>query len=305
MHNKLISSLAGAAFWLAASGVAFAADIAVKAPPPAPAPVYNWTGWYVGVNAGASMGNVKTDFNAAPVTLTTNITNAVPFNTPGFAGSNTEYPDGFMGGGQIGYNWQFSPIWVVGLEADFQGALEKDSNTLTNSFSGPIVASGNPGAAVTGTTFLDYATKIEWFGTARLRAGYVWGNGDVFSYVTGGLAYGKVDLEGTSTVSGTITGCATGCPLAFSTTHAIGHSDVNIGWTLGYGTEGRLAGMPGWTWRVESFYMDLGHLNDTDAATCGGEAAIPCVAHATGGQTSTNTHFTDWILRGGLSYQFH
>ena len=49
---------------------AFAADIAVKAAAPSPAPVYNWTGWYVGVNAGASMGKVKTDFNVAPVTVT-------------------------------------------------------------------------------------------------------------------------------------------------------------------------------------------------------------------------------------------
>jgi opacity protein-like surface antigen len=50
---------------------AFAADMPVKAPyAPAPA-VYNWTGWYVGVNAGASFGNVKTDFNVAPVTVTT------------------------------------------------------------------------------------------------------------------------------------------------------------------------------------------------------------------------------------------
>src|SRR5262249_53217777 len=102
--------------------------------------------------------------------------------------------------------------------------------------------------------------------------------------------------------SGTISGCAPGCPVAFSTTHAIGHSNVNTGWTLGYGTEGRLAGMPGWTWRVETYYMDLGHLNDTDKPACAG----PCSAHVTGGgQTTTNTHFTDWVLRGGLSYQFH
>ena len=46
---------------------AMAADMAVKAPPPAPAPVYNWTGWYVGVNAGASMGNANTNFNVSPV----------------------------------------------------------------------------------------------------------------------------------------------------------------------------------------------------------------------------------------------
>jgi hypothetical protein len=115
----------------------------------------------------------------------------------------------------------------VGLEADFQGALEQDSNTLTNNFSLHLAAP--PALDVNGTTVRDYQTKIDWFGTVRLRAGYVWGNGDVFSYVTGGLAYGKVDLEGTSTVSGTIAGCAAGCPLAFSTTHAIGHSNINTG----------------------------------------------------------------------------
>jgi outer membrane immunogenic protein len=281
---------------------AFAADMAVKAPPaPPPPPV--WTGWYVGVNVGASMGTVKTDFNGAPVTVATNVPGFSPsFNTPGFGGNNTASPDGFMGGGQIGYNWQFSPIWVVGVEADFQGALEKDHNTLTNPFSvSPTVGT----FTATGTEVLDYSAKIEWFGTARLRAGYVWGNGNVFSYVTGGLAYGKVDLEGTSTVSGAINGCA-GCPLAFSNIHTIGHSNVNAGWTLGYGTEGRLA-MPGWTWRVESFYMDFGHLHDTDAVLgCGVEDEPKCkITNVTGGQTFTNTHFTDWILRGGLSYQFH
>jgi hypothetical protein len=77
---------------------------------------------------------VKTDFNAAPVTVA--LTNATSPTTPGFAGSNLEEPSGFIGGGQIGYNWQFSPIWVVGLEADIQGADEKESNTLTSNFNG-------------------------------------------------------------------------------------------------------------------------------------------------------------------------
>ena len=120
MRNKLKSSIAGAALSFAASGLAFAADIALKAPPPAPVPVYNWTGWYVGVNAGASFGRAKTDFNEGPVALRENALIILPV---GFAGSNTEYPDGFMGGGQIGYNWQFSPIWVAGIEADFQGEV--------------------------------------------------------------------------------------------------------------------------------------------------------------------------------------
>src|SRR5215472_12077615 len=176
---------------------AFAADMAVKAPPPAPAPVY-WTGWYVGVNAGASFGNVKTDFNA-PVTITIQQLSQTPSSgTPVFAGSNREYPDGFIGGGQIGYNWQYSPLIVVGLEADFQGALEKDSNKLTG-FPHANLSGGNVTGTVGFDGVLDYQTKIEWFGTVRPRIGYVWGDGTVMSYVTGGRAYGKVDLEGKST----------------------------------------------------------------------------------------------------------
>jgi outer membrane immunogenic protein len=271
---------------------AFAADMPVKAPPPAPAPVYNWTGWYVGLNAGASFGRTKTDFNEGPVTVR-NPPSLVGVIVPGFAGSNTEYPDGFIGGGQIGYNWQFSPIWVAGIEADFQGAVEKDSNTLTHNFSGEVSAPGFLGPA-TETTVLNYQTKIEWFGTARVRVGYVWGNGDVLSYVTGGLAYGKVDLEGTNAVSGFIT------DIPFSVTQAIDHSHVNNGWVVGYGTEGKLL-IPGWTYKIEGLWMDLGTLDATGVTT---GASSP--GHVvTGGQVTTHTHFTDGILRGGLNYKFY
>jgi outer membrane immunogenic protein len=267
-----------------------------------PAPVWNWTGWYAGVNLGASFGNVKTDFNATPVTGVINV-GPSSFTTPGFAGSNREYPDGFMGGGQIGYNWQFSPIWVVGLEADFQGAAEKDHNTLTNSFSGVTTPISGPPTSfnfpVTASTVLDYSTQIDWFGTVRVRAGYVWGNGNVFSYVTGGLAYGEVKINGTSTVSGTVGGPPA---VPFSITHSISHSQVNAGWAAGYGTEGRL-GNSNWTWKVEGLYMGLGTIDDTDAIRC---AAPGCtVTSLTGGQTITHTRFIDGILRGGLNYKFY
>src|SRR5689334_2125523 len=180
--------------------------MAVTSAPLAPAPAaYNWTGWYVGVNAGASFGNVKTDFSAPATAALAFVGGAPGTSTFGFAGSDRTYPDGFMGGGQIGYNWQVSPIWVVGFEADFQGALERaSSGTITNNFSGSVTAHSGPASntqPVTGSTLLNYQTKLDWFGTARLRAGYVWGNGTVFSYVTGGLAYGKVDVEGTTAVS--------------------------------------------------------------------------------------------------------
>jgi outer membrane immunogenic protein len=264
----------------------------LSAPPPAPAPVYNWTGWYVGLNAGASFGNAKTDFNTAQVAL---VVAHVPSSIPGFAGSDRTYPDGFMGGGQIGYNWQYSPVIVVGLEADFQGADEKASGTP---FLPPLVSTN-----VTRSTHLDYQTKIDWFGTARARIGYVWGNGQVMSYVTGGLAYGRVALQGTSTVAETANNNGF---VDFSITNAFGHSQVNTGGVVGYGTDGVIDfwGARNWTWKIEGLYMDLGHLDNT-SVTSGVFAASSVVNSITGGQVATHTHFTDGILRGGLNYKFY
>jgi outer membrane immunogenic protein len=61
--KRITSFFAPTAFVLAASGSAFAADIAVKAPLPAPAPVYNWTGWYAGVSDGILRGGLNYKFN--------------------------------------------------------------------------------------------------------------------------------------------------------------------------------------------------------------------------------------------------
>jgi outer membrane immunogenic protein len=273
---------------------AFAADLG--APPPAPAPVYNWTGWYVGVNAGASMGDANTDFNVSPLSCAGTCVWTFPHSF-----SDRNYPDGFIGGGQIGYNWQYSPLIVVGLEADFQGAVERDSNYLTNSFSDFVTEASNQDVT-------NYTTQIDWFGTVRARLGYVWGNGEVLSYVTGGLAYGEVKINGTNTASfACFPGECGPAGAAGSVTQAFSQSHVNTGWVLGYGTEGHLQ-LPGnWTWKVETLYMDLGHLDSTGVTT-GVSSNCPtspfCVL-VPGGQVTTQTHFTDWILRGGLNYRFY
>jgi opacity protein-like surface antigen len=112
------------------------------------------------------------------------------------------------------------------------------------------------------------------------------------TYLTGGLAYGRVGVDGTSTVSGSFIFPT----VPFSAVHAIGHSQVNTGWVVGFGTEGKLL-IPGWTYKIESLYMDLGSLDDTDR--------VGAITATTGGQVHTHTHFTDAILRAGLNYQFH
>ena len=210
-------------------------------------------------------------------------------------GSVGAYPDGFMGGGQIGYNWQLSPIWVAGLEADFQGALERANSNLSNPFS-TTTTGGVTTLTVTGASVTNYTTQIDWFGTVRGRLGYVWGNGEVMSYLTGGLAYGEVKIHGTNTVSGFLNNTP-----EFSVIQTFGHSQVNTGWVVGYGTEGHLTG--NWTWKIEGLYMDLGHV-DTVGVTSG-VFISDVTSKATGGGVTSNSHFTDGILRAGLNYKFY
>jgi outer membrane immunogenic protein len=307
MHNKIISTLAGVAFSLAASGLVFAADIATKAAAPSPAPVYNWTGWYVGVNAGASFGTFKTDFNRAGGTLVFNdlALGEEPSPIPGFAGRDEVYPGGFVGGGQIGFNWQFSPLWVVGLEADFQGADEKETSTLSTSLNFSVGIPGSPRPAAASLTIgTNYSTNIDWFGTARGRIGYVWGNGEVVSYVTGGLAYGEVKINGTNTVSVPAGGISLVDSVGQTFGASFGASHVNTGWVVGTGTEGKLL-IPGWTYKIEGLYMDLGHLDATGPGGSSITSNAITIVTATMGPVHTHTHFTDTILRVGLNYQFH
>jgi outer membrane immunogenic protein len=73
---------------------------------------------------------------------------------------------------------------------------------------------------------------------------------------------------------------------------------------VGYVTEGVIDfwGARNWTWKVESLYMDLGHL---DATGSGASGPLPPIRTVTEGPVTTHTHFTDGILRAGLNYKFY
>ena len=121
--KKIILGVSILAF---ASPAVMAADMAVKAPPAPLPPVYTWTGGYVGVNVGYGWGNE----NASQTTISGADFPIIGAGTLLYNSPNSFrlHPEGVLGGAQIGYNWQVSPIGVLGVEADFQGSAMRNSN---------------------------------------------------------------------------------------------------------------------------------------------------------------------------------
>jgi opacity protein-like surface antigen len=224
---------------------AFAADMAVKAPPPPPAPVYNWTGWYAGFNFGAGFGT-SNNATTTSTSVADGLAQFFPGTTPsgslagansGVAGLNQSGP---IGGVQIGYNFQLNQLFVFGFEADIQGAAITGSGdntgTATESFAGTssffksvttansaeAVAASFTNAAIT-TSGSDLVTAdLNWLGTARVRAGYLI-TPNLLLYATGGLAYGGVSASASDTLNfGNLT--ADSFALAYS--QAIGPTTV-------------------------------------------------------------------------------
>jgi outer membrane immunogenic protein len=253
-----------------------AANRPVKAPPVVAAPVYNWTGFYFGGNVGLAAGTAYTDTAYADAALI-NI-----FGLGPFLHSNSLKLNGIIGGAQIGYNWQASPNWVLGVEADWQGSNEKNGESVSDT---AVLA------AATSTFATNYEEKISWFGTLRGRTGYAWDR--LLIYGTGGLAYGRVSLSGTTTLTvvanplcgGCVSGVATG---AFET------SSLKVGWAAGAGIESAITN--NWSWRAEYLYMDLGSLDVLLPGVFPGSPNFETIA--------AHAHFTHNIARGGINYKF-
>lgn len=269
MKNILLGATAICA--LCVSLPAFAADLrprAVKAPPPMVSPAFNWSGFYVGVHAGYTFGedeNVVTTGQAPG-----NIANVAGGARPGLVRLDR---DGFIGGGQIGYNWQFSPNWVFGLEADISYV---DSRETINVGTLSLPAAVPPNAPLNNT----FRTRMDYFGTVRGRLGYAWNQTMV--YATGGLAY--ADIENSASFFGPAG------QLQFD--GRIRRTET--GYTVGGGIEHAFT--PNWSLKAEYLYYDLGS-NTVNVAVIPGSG---------GGGTGYNTRFENdgHIVRAGLNYRF-
>jgi outer membrane immunogenic protein len=261
--KRFVAGMIAFAF-LGAAGPLSAADLPVKAPRMVVDPPFSWTGWYVGGNAGYSWGRSQTD--------TTYIANTTQFF------SNSFDMDGWLGGLQIGRNWQ-NANWVWGFEADIQATGQKGSMAYA---CGPLLCTNTTAVAGPLTTVIGTMNqKLDWFGTVRARGG-ITPTATTWAYVTGGLAYGHVKSDG---IVNTFTGAGTlSVPFSNATT--------KIGWTVGAGVEGHLSG--NWTAKLEYLYVDLGHVDFT--------TSIPAAAPPT--TINTSSKITDNILRAGLNYKF-
>jgi outer membrane immunogenic protein len=289
------------------------------------APLYSWTGFYVGGNLGYSWGDARTDIAGSGTTISAPTIPLIAVTNPPatFADSQTQRLNGVIGGGQVGYNYQFGPAWVLGFEADIQASGERGSNTLVDPLLGTVCVlvapQGNvcfPGnvAPLNAAAVTSYDAKIGWFGTVRGRLGVLIAD-QVLLYGTGGLAYGRVELSGVTNVNGSLnlTGTIVGpglSPFTAPGSSPFSESRTKTGFAVGGGIEGKCSyWLPtGWTWKVEYLYVDLGSL-DTVAPFPGANAlgspplAVPFTTPFAGPLT-THTHFTDNIVRVGLNYKF-
>jgi len=211
---------------------AFAADLPVRAAPPAPvyaAPIFTWSGLYVGVNAGFASNRSKSnwvDMGQAPFGCWNACTDSY---------SATQH--GVIGGAQIGYNFQ-AGNFVYGVEADL-AAVSGDGKARPDSDE-------------------TYKTALSAFGTVRARAGMAFDRALV--YVTGGLAYGKVRNAYFNYDCTVGPGC-TDIDVAFS------QNKWRAGWTVGAGLE--YAINHNWTVKAEGLYYDLGKKTVTAVDTDG------------------------------------
>jgi len=200
--------LATTAFVVLAAASAGAADMTARPAYAAPPPVYNWTGVYWGANVGYGWGNARTNINSNATELGVAESTQI---------SQSQKIDGVIGGVQAGYNYQFG-TWVWGWETDFQGSGQKGGSTFNTTLVAPVPI------PLTATT--DH--KLEWFGTARGRLGFLWGP-NVLLYGTAGVAYGQV--KDSATLNGSILGGAV------TTSIVHNFNDVKAGWTAGAGIE--------------------------------------------------------------------
>jgi outer membrane immunogenic protein len=207
-YSKVVFS-AIAAISVSSMGAAFAADLPVKAPPAPPPMMTNWSGCYVGGNVGGGFGS-QTQYRTDQIGV-----GALAANY------GSERDSAFIGGGQIGCDYQFSGNGLIGIQGQIDGGSINGSHVLP-SF----------------PTFTMH-DKITYFDTVTARVGWIF-TPQVMGYLKGGVAWARTSdtlLQPSGALSENT---------SFNRTGA----------TVGAGVEYMFA--PGWSVFGEYNYIDFG-----------------------------------------------
>jgi len=290
---KTLTTAAGIALAFFA-GSALAADFPsrkaapVYVPPPPPA---TWNGLYGGVNIGYGFGDSSREQGGISyIKGTTPAAGIAPIASVLPVGSGWSVPqnlNGVLGGGQVGYNWQYNPWLVVGLESDLQA-----SDVHSTVFGGAGVLDATGAHLQSGNS----TKSVDWFGTVRGRIGVTFPSmPSLLVYGTGGFAYGQVvhNVSMADTFAGGLGATAV----------ASGNYDqTRTGWTVGGGVEYMLTGfhplLNNFSVKIEYLYTDLGTTNTIALPLTGTAAGAIFV----GNQISPTRFHT---VRAGLNWHFN
>lgn len=264
MYKPLLVMAAAA---VVAGTPAFAADLPpapplYKAPPMVTAPM-NWTGFYIGGDVGGAWSHSDSSWFGLP--------SAAAFTVNPTGGSNDG--SGFAGGVHLGYNYQFAPAWVAGIEGDWTWTDAGGSNSQAWTAFGTGVPIGGGSATTLSST-------VDWLASVRGRLGYLV-TPSVLAYATGGAAWGRV--HDSATAADPVAGYL--ASTSFGTT-----AD---GWVVGGGVEWAMT--RNWSLRGEYLYYRL-YSGQTAIVPAAGFPANP--SSFSFGDTSVS------VVRAGLSYKF-
>ena len=232
--------LAGAAASLLTVS-AFAADLGIpQAPPQIMVPPFTWTTCYAGLHAGGGWGQKD-------LTDSVGILSNPTLVPGGFSSANLDV-SGYMLGGQIGCNYQFTPNWVVGIE----GVLSGGNIGGTTSFATTVAVPGDDTASFKSTT--DFLASVTG------RVGYAWDRWMLYS--KGGVALVGDRYHASDALQ----------------TYAFDGTEDRLGWTAGAGIE--WAFTPLWSVKLEYDYYWFGQksVSFIDTTIIGAAIGVPFIA---------------------------
>lgn len=212
----------------------------------APTVPTSWTGFFVGGHAGYGWDSQSQNID--------NLTSAGLSLVDGL--SSKTKPAGWFAGVEAAANWQMGSALVAGLATDISIANIADDSSLS----------------IAGTSVGLSHSTIDWFGTGRLRVGPTLFNDRVWTYVTGGVAYGGI---GSRSVVETL---------------QLSNDAVRFGWVGGAGAEAFIS--KDWTIKAEWQHIDLG----SDSLS----GVIPSTTTTV---TTNGVHNAFDIIRVGFAYK--